>query len=117
MTGARQSGGPVEVFLSYAHKDEKLREQLEKHLSGLKRQGVISDWDDREIGAGEEWAGKIKQHINSADVILLLVSADFLASDYCTDVEMRRAMERHEAGEAHVIPEESERDGWHMRSG
>ena len=94
----------IEVFFSYSHKDEELRDQLEKHLSILKRQGVITGWHDRRIGAGREWEGEIDKHLNTADVILLLISADFLASDYCYDVEMKRAMERHEAGETRVIP-------------
>lgn len=94
----------VEVFFSYAHEDEDLRNELEKHLSILKRKGVITGWHDRKIGAGKEWEGEIDIHLNTARVILLLVSADFIASDYCWDVEVKRAMERHEAGEARVIP-------------
>ena len=95
---------PVELFYSYSHKDEELRDELERHLSILKRQGVIAGWHDRRIGAGKEWKGQIDAHLNSAAVILLLVSSDFLASDYCYDVEMKRALERHDAGEARVIP-------------
>lgn len=86
----------VEIFYSYSHKDEKLRDRLEKHLSILKREGVISGWHDRKITGGKEWAGQIDEHLNSAHIILLLVSADFVASDYCYDVEVKRAMERHE---------------------
>jgi hypothetical protein len=92
------------VFFSYSHKDEELRDELEKHLSILKRQGVIAGWHDRKIGVGREWADEIDKHLNTADVILLLISADFMASDYCYDIEMKRALERHEAGEARVIP-------------
>ncbi len=95
---------PTEVFYSYSHKDEDLHDELEKHLSILRRQGVITGWHDRKITAGTEWAGEIEEHLNTAKVILLLISADFLASDYCYDLEMRRAMERHENGEAQVIP-------------
>lgn len=94
----------IEVFFSYSHKDEDLRDELAKQLSILKRQGVITTWHDREISAGTEWAGAIDAHMNSAQVILLLISADFLASDYCWDIEVKRAMERHQAGEARVIP-------------
>ena len=94
----------IEVFFSYAHEDEDLRDELEKHLSTLKRQGVITDWHDRKIGAGTEWEGEIDTHLNTAHVILLLISADFMASDYCWDVEVKWAMERHEAEEARVIP-------------
>ena len=95
---------PIEVFFSYSHKDEELCGELLKHLSILKRQGVIQDWHDRKIGAGTEWEGEINTHLNTAGVILLLISADFLASDYCYDVEMKRALKRHDAGEARVIP-------------
>ena len=95
---------PIEVFFSYSHKDEKLREQLEKHLALLKRAGVITGWHDRRINAGREWAGEISEHLESAQIILLLVSPSYLASDYLHDVEMRRALERHERGEARVIP-------------
>ena len=95
---------PIEIFISYSHKDEALREQLGNHLGLLKRQGVIDAWHDRRIGAGQEWAGAIDDHLSRAAVILLLVSSDFLASDYCYDLEMTRALERHDAGDARVIP-------------
>jgi hypothetical protein len=77
---------------------------LRRTSSCFKRDGLISSWHDQQISAGTEWAGQIEDQLSSAHVILLLVSADFLASDYCYDVEMRRAMERHDAGEARVIP-------------
>lgn len=95
---------PIEVFYAYSHKDEALRDELEKHLSTLKRSGIISGWHDRRISGGTEWEGKIDDHLNRADMILLLVSADFIASDYCYDKEMKRAIERHGRGEARVIP-------------
>lgn len=95
---------PTALFYSYAHEDEWLRNELEKHLRLLSRQGLISEWHDRQIIAGTEWAREIDKHLETASIILLLVSADFLASDYCYDIEMERALERHERGEAHVIP-------------
>ncbi|MBD2560370.1 MULTISPECIES: toll/interleukin-1 receptor domain-containing protein [Nostoc] len=95
---------PIEVFYSYSHKDEKLRNELENHLTLLKRQGVITGWHDRKIGAGKEWQNEIDTHLDSSHIILLLISANFIASDYCWDVEVKRAMERHEAQEARVIP-------------
>lgn len=94
----------VEVFFSYSHKDEELRNELANHLTMLKRQGIISAWHDREISAGAEWANAIDEHLDVADLILLLISANFLASDYCFDLELKRAMERHELREAHVVP-------------
>src|SRR2546421_13002459 len=94
----------VEVFYSYAHEEEKLRDELKKHLSNLKRQGVITNWYDRDISAGKVWNEEIERHLNSAKVILLLISADFLNSDYSNGHEVIRALERHEAAEARVIP-------------
>jgi hypothetical protein len=79
----------------------------------LKRQGAIETWHDRRIVAGDEFAGRIGQELEDADVILLLVSSDFLASAYCYDVEMKRAMERHDAGEARVIPVILRHCDWH----
>ena len=111
--GAPTPPASIEVFYSYAHEDEELVKTLRKHLSILKRQGVIRDWYDREITAGTDWKGQLDQHLNSAGVILLLVSAAFLASDYCYDVEMTRALERHGQGEARVIPVLLRKvDGW-----
>ena len=101
------------VFFSYSHADEGLRDQLEKQLSMLKRQGVIETWHDRRIGAGQEIHPAIDHHVESDEIILLLVSADFLASDYCYDIEMRRAMERHEKKEAIVIPVILRACDWH----
>jgi TIR domain len=101
------TSGPIkaiEVFYSYAHEDERLRNKLEKQLSLLKRQGFIKEWHDRKISAGKEWADEISTYLNTADIILLLVSPDFLASEYCYSIEVKRALERHERGEAHVIP-------------
>ena len=101
---SRSQPNGVKLFYAYSHRDEGLREQLENHLSILRRQGVITDWHDRKIGAGGEWEREIHKHLNTAHIILLLVSSDFLASDYCYDIEVDRAMKRHEAGEARVIP-------------
>jgi hypothetical protein len=94
----------ITVFFSYAHHDEALRNELEKHLAMLKRQGVIDTWHDRKIDAGQDVHEEISEYLGKADIILLLVSADFLASDYCYDIEMRRALERHQRGEARIIP-------------
>jgi hypothetical protein len=95
---------PLSVFISYAHGDELLRQQLETHLGLLRRQGWIADWHDRQILAGSEWARDIDEHLEAASIILLLISPAFLDSDYCFDIEMQRALERHKIGEAQVIP-------------
>lgn len=99
-----QSPEPIEVFFAYSHKDEELRDELAKHLSLLQRQGIIQSWHDRRITAGTEWKGQISRNLDTAGIILLLISADFLASDYCYDIETKRAMARHDAGDARVIP-------------
>jgi hypothetical protein len=93
-----------ELFLSYSHADEDFRLDLEKHLAGMKRLGVVSGWHDRMIRHGDEWEREIDVRLNAASVILLLISKNFLASNYCYDIEMKRALERHEAGEARVVP-------------
>jgi hypothetical protein len=95
---------PLEVFYSYSHKDEDLRNELAAHLSLLARSGLIIAWHDRKIGAGEEWSKEIDAHIQSAHIILLLISPDFLASEYCYGVEMKAALERHAREHAIVIP-------------
>src|SRR5688572_6254 len=95
---------PAKVFISYAHEDEAHKDKLLTHLASLRRQGVIATWHDRDIRAGREWSAEIRAQLDTADVVLLLVSADFLASDFCHEIELARALERHEAGEAHVIP-------------
>lgn len=97
-------GQAPKLFYSYAHEDELLRDKLATHLKILHRQKKIDVWYDREIGAGAEWEIEIKTHLNTADIILLLISPDFMASDFCYDIEMLRAIERHDAGEAVVIP-------------
>ena len=81
-----------------------MHQQLQKHLKVLERQGMISTWTDHNISPGDDWGSQIHAHLNSARIILLLISPDYLASDYCYDIEARLAVERHEQGEARVIP-------------
>lgn len=95
---------PVDLFYSYSHKDETLRDELDTHLALLKKRGVLRTWHDRKISGGDPWAASIDANLEVADIILLLVSADFIRSEYCYDIEMRRALERHEAGEARMLP-------------
>jgi hypothetical protein len=107
LCGARVPDTPatsIEVFISYSHKDEGLKERLVTHLAVLQKQGMITTWHGRQIKAGEDWSTTIDTHLNSATVILLLVSADFIASDYCYGVEVKRALERHKERTALVIP-------------
>jgi tetratricopeptide (TPR) repeat protein len=95
---------PHDAFISFAPEDEPLLVELEKGLAVLQRTGVIRAWHRGRIGAGEERAAAIAARLESATVVLLLVSRDFLASDDCYEVEMTRAIERHSAGDALVVP-------------
>ncbi len=99
-----QEKQPICLFYSYSHKDERIRDQLETHLALLKRRGVIDEWHDRKIGAGQHIDDEIDRNLAASHISLLLVSADFLHSDYCYKKEMARALERDKAGEARVIP-------------
>ncbi|MBV9706897.1 MAG: TIR domain-containing protein, partial [Chloroflexi bacterium] len=99
-----QAKHPISIFYSYAHEDGPLRDELEQHLDALRREGLITNWHDRRIEAGTLWEQEIDKHLASAQIILLLISPDFIASDYCTGVEMQRALQKHDAGEARVIP-------------
>ena len=99
-----QPSQPLEVFFSYAHEDEELKNKLDNHLALLRHQDLIKQWNDRMMEGGVDWANEIDEHINSAQVILLLISDAFMASKYCYGVEMKRALERHENEEARVIP-------------
>jgi hypothetical protein len=94
----------MEIFCSYADKDEPLRQQLEQHLSLLSRQGMVTFWHKRRIAPGVNCSQEIDSHLETASLLLLLVSADFLASDYCYGIEMQRVLQRHESEEACVIP-------------
>ena len=94
----------IKIFFSYAHEDKKLREELDKHLGALKRSGLIVTWHDHAFEGGTQWEDEINNRLNTADLILLLISHHFIDSDYCYGREMSRALERHNAGEARVIP-------------
>ena len=97
-------GREINLFYCYVREDKALRDELEKHLSWLKRRYQLKNWHDREILPGEEWEQAIDAHLNSAHIILLLISPDFMASDYCFGREMQRALERHREGTCRVIP-------------
>lgn len=95
---------PIKVFYSYSHADEKLLNKLQEHLSSLRHEGLIEQWHDRKISAGTEWEGQIDANLENANLILLLISSSFIASPYCHDVEVKRALEKHENGSARVVP-------------
>ena len=104
----------ISLVFSYSHVDEALRNELEKHLSPHKRMGKITTWHDRRIDPGLEFEHQIDHYFSEADIILLLISSDFIASDYCYQVEMTNAMERHKRGEAVVIPVILRECAWHQ---
>lgn len=101
---ARRRDTRLRVVLSYAHRDERLREELSKHLSPLRRSALIETWDDRRIRPGADLDAAIDERLAQADVVLLLISPDFINSDYCYRREMRTALRRHRRGTARVIP-------------
>jgi TIR domain len=98
------SPAPIDVFVSYSHKDNDLRAELDAHLSLLKHQRKIAAWHDRMIEAGAEWEAQLKAKLESASIVLFLISADFMASEYCYDKEMHWAIDRHHKGKVLVIP-------------
>lgn len=98
------STNSISIFIAYSHRDYRYQEKLDAHLSLLKHEGLISTWHDRKIGPGEEWRGRIDTHLDNAQIILLLISPDFIASPYCYDFEINKAVERHNAREAVIIP-------------
>lgn len=94
----------VKVFISYAHEDEEYKDKLIKHLIGLKRKNIIEEWHDRKILPGQELDNEISENLLEADIILLMISVDFLNSDYCYEKEMKKALEMNKEGVAKVIP-------------
>jgi hypothetical protein len=98
------TSSPAEVFISYSYKDEELFKEFEKYLSVLARNGKIKTWHGREIPPGDDWEEVIDEHIKSANLVLLLVSVDFLVSEYCFSVEFEGAMKRHAIGATRIVP-------------
>jgi formylglycine-generating enzyme required for sulfatase activity len=107
------AGEALDVFISYSHQDEGLKDELVNyHLKLLQREGKINTWQDRNIEAGAEWAEEIRTNLEKADIVLLLITRHFLASDYCYEKEMQRAVQRHYEGNTRVIPIILETCGW-----
>lgn len=103
-TNIRGRAPTLKIFLSYSHKDENYKDELDIHFAALKRSQKIKTWNDREIFAGQKWNDEIKKELSESNIILLLISADFIASNYIWEVEIKRALLRHNKGEARVIP-------------
>jgi TIR domain len=95
---------PIKIFYCYAHEDKDLRDRIDRHLGILKRFRHVVGWYDREIQAGTQWEREIEKNLNTSHIILLLVSADFISSDYCYGVEMQKALDLHRTGQARVLP-------------
>jgi len=108
---ARRETQPTTTFISYAHKDEPLRAELDTHLKPLVRTGELDAWHDRSITPGEKWEGQINDNLQRADIVLLLLSPDFIASDYCHK-EMEIALQREAAGQTRVVPIVARPCGW-----
>lgn len=103
LAGGRENHS-LKVFVSYSHIDEKQKEALLKHLKPLERMKLITEWHDRKLVAGDAWGEEISRNLERADIVLLLVSVDFINSKYCYDVELDRALERHADGTCRVVP-------------
>jgi len=102
--GAAVNERAVRLFFSYAHEDEWWRNQLEQHLKLLQRQGLVSIWHDRRIAPGDDWAKRIDENLAAADIVIMLLSPDFIASEYIFQEEMTVALDRHQKGGARIIP-------------
>jgi TIR domain len=100
----KYSSQPIEIFCCYAREDQNLLESLQKHKMFLQRQGQITLWSDTNLNAGTEWEKELHLHLKSADIILLLISPDFIASDYCYSTEMELAIKLHNQGDTQVVP-------------
>jgi len=94
----------LKVFTSYNRKDVSYLNDFQEHLVGLKQNGLIQEWNDHAVMPGEEWARVVKKKISESDIIVFLVSSDFIASDYIHDIEINKAIERHKRGESIIIP-------------
>lgn len=95
---------PARLFVSYSHKDDRYREAFDSHLKVFNSARLLDIWHDRRIGPGDDWKGEIDITLEEADIVVFLVSAALLASDYCNDVEMKRALERQAAGACRIVP-------------
>ncbi len=94
----------TKVFISYAHKDEEYKQSLVEHMSSLKRSNIVSEWNDREIVAGQNWSEEISAHLESSNLILFLISSSFMNSDYCMGIEVETALRMHQEGKTQLIP-------------
>ena len=115
LTERASSSRPVRVFLSYSHKDQSLVDEFQTHLKSLQRIGAITNWSDRCIASGADWHREISTALEEADLVLILISPDFLASDYAFDIEVKRAIQKHEEGKARVCDFSKDRGAKDLR--
>lgn len=109
--------GALTLFVSYAHEDERWRKKLEPNLGLLRREGLIAHWYDRELIPSTQWEEEIKRRLQEAEIILFLLSADMLNSDFIQRVEIPTAMELHKTNKARVVPVVVRRCGWQRHFG
>jgi len=110
---ATSTSSKLNLFISYSHADEEMKNELDKHLIMLKRSGKIEVWNDRRLVVGQEWDNEIARELANADIILLLISADFNNSEYIWEKELSAAIARHEDGTARVVPIILRKCDWH----
>jgi hypothetical protein len=99
-----EPGRPVTIYLSYAQKDEELKQEFEDYLVILQQNGLISDWVERLVRRGTDWSQVIDPRLLNTDIVLLLISPALVASGYCSGAEVREAFKRSETGKTRVIP-------------
>jgi len=104
MTSSTPAPRPLLIFVAYAHEDVVYRDRLVKIMVPWEHQGLVKVWSDHKLAGGDVWDEKIKEGLEAADLILILMSMDAIASDYMRGVELRRAMERHQQGTVRVVP-------------
>jgi GTPase SAR1 family protein len=105
--------GPLSIFISYSKSDKDMMESFRKYLKPLERKGAIKTWADTNLKAGDDWHKAIEHQLNTADIIVFLVSSDLINTDYIWDVEMPIAFKRHDDGEAKIVPIILRDCGWH----
>lgn len=103
----------MNIFISYSHKDEAFREELVEHISMLQRRGFIDIWHDRKITTSEDWRNEISENLEKADITIFLVSSSFLASPYCQDIEVKKAIELHESRKTKIVSIVIRSCDWH----
>jgi hypothetical protein len=98
------ASGTLKAFFSYAHEDVDVIANLQKHLAPLRHEEIVEFWYDRDLVAGENWDDAITSRLEDADIVIVIVSSDFVSSEYAYGKELSRALELHERGQLRVVP-------------